>query len=142
MTTAQEVRRRSLSSLMGVGLAIVFAGSGGAKLAASGAAVALFTDFHLPLWTMYFVGALEIITAVLLVRDTTRSYGAMAVCVLMSGAAVSHLTTGADRWMLLVNMALFTTGLVLAMRDRPSFLKPDWAHDPHRTGVTAPRPSA
>jgi uncharacterized membrane protein YphA (DoxX/SURF4 family) len=123
-------------------LAIVFAGSGGAKLAASAAAVALFTAFHLPLWTLYFVGALEIITAVLLVRDATRSYGAMAVCALMTGAAISHLTSGADRWMLLVNMALFTTGLVLVMRDRPAFLRIDWAHEPHRTGITAPRPSA
>jgi hypothetical protein len=51
----------------------------------------------------------------------------------MAGAVLAHILTAVALPLLLVNFVLFLASVWLVMRDRPSFLRLDWARDSHRS---------
>ena len=75
-------------------LAVVFFGSGLAKVVAAPTLVQTFSGWGLPLWTMYLVGTLEIVGAVGLWLPRVRGLAALGLVGLMLGAIVTHLRVG------------------------------------------------
>jgi len=49
-----------------------------------------FERWGYPAWSMYLVGLVEVIGAVLLVFARTRFYGALVIAVAMVGAVLTH----------------------------------------------------
>jgi uncharacterized membrane protein YphA (DoxX/SURF4 family) len=118
---------------------VVAAGLGATTLAAGALelllfppAVRMFEAFGLPHWSLFAVGAIEVFAGALILIRRWRSYGALAVCCIMTGACLAHLITGVYPAGLLVDAAIFALGFWLVKRERPPFLKPDWRHDPHQ----------
>ena len=80
--------------ILAVLLALVFLGSGLAKLTSQAMPVGMFALFGLPPWFMYLTGALEVVTAVLLLVPRTSGIGAALVVCIMIGATIAHATHG------------------------------------------------
>lgn len=71
-------------------LAAVFIAAGYVKLTGEPGMVANFERWGYPAWSIYLVGAVESIGALLLVFARTRLYGALVVAVTMVGAVLTH----------------------------------------------------
>lgn len=52
--------------------------------------IANFERWGYPAWSMYLVGLVEVLGAVLLVFARTRFYGALVIAVAMAGAVLTH----------------------------------------------------
>ena len=72
-------------------LAVVFVGSGGAKLAGSEMLVQSFERWGYPSWFMYLVGVIELSGAVVLLVPRLAGYAAVLLGATMVGAVVTHL---------------------------------------------------
>lgn len=75
-------------------LALVFLGSGGAKVIGMEAQVEQFTRWGFPLAFMIAVGAAELVFAVLMAHPDTRFGASMGLLLIMAGAVGTHLSVG------------------------------------------------
>lgn len=75
-------------------LFVAFLGASFAKLTTSAMMVQEFASFGYPLWFMYVTGAIELVSAVLVIVPRTSSIGAALLVCVMLGAIFSHLTHG------------------------------------------------
>jgi putative oxidoreductase len=78
-------------------------------------AVEFFTKWGLPLWMMHFIGAAELAGAIGLLVPRTRSAAAFALCLLMIGGLVTHLSHG--EWLFATMPVLYGAGLCLLIKD-------------------------
>ena len=74
-------------------LAVVFLVVGTAKFRSPGWE-ARFTAWGYPAWFRSTVGALEVLGALMLLVPGTRRWGALALAIVMAGAAVTHVAHG------------------------------------------------
>jgi uncharacterized membrane protein YphA (DoxX/SURF4 family) len=74
-----------------IALAAMFLMAGGSKLAGSAAMVQLFNAVALGQWFRYFTGALEVISAALLLIPGMAGFGAAILIPVMLGAIATHL---------------------------------------------------
>jgi hypothetical protein len=121
------------------GLGVVFIAAGALELFLFPPATRMFEAFGLPHWSVLVVGAIQLFSGSLILIRRSRSYGALAVCCIMTGACLAHLTTGVYPAGLLVDAAIFALGFWLVKRELPPFLKPDWRHDPHQHQTRQPK---
>lgn len=99
-----------------VAIAAFFALAAGLKLAAVDFEVQAFAHFGYPLWFMYFIGAVELVGAALLVSRGV-SYGAAVLAVVMVGALGTHIHVGDPvTKMLPAAVLLVLLGLILRAR--------------------------
>lgn len=75
-------------------LALVFLGSGGAKVIGMEAQVDQFVRWGFPLGFMMAVGAAELLFAVLIAHPDTRFAASMGLLLIMAGAVGTHLSQG------------------------------------------------
>ena len=86
--------RSIVAWVLAVLLALVFVGSGLAKLTSQAMPVAMFALFGLPSWFMYLTGLLEVVAAVLVLVARTSGIGAGLIVCIMIGATFEHATHG------------------------------------------------
>lgn len=72
-------------------LAIAFTAAGAQKLLSTEAMVTLFSEIGIGQWFRWLTGALEILTAVLIVIPATATIGAALIVCLMIGAIFAHV---------------------------------------------------
>jgi len=80
--------------IIAVLLALAFLGAGAAKLTSQPMMVAQFALFGLPSWFLYVTGAIEFVSAILLLIPRTTVVGAGLITCVMIGALIAHLTHG------------------------------------------------
>ncbi len=83
-----------VSWIIAVLLALAFLGAGAAKLTSQPMMVAQFALFGLPSWFLYVTGAIEVVSAILLLIPRTTVVGAGLITCVMIGALIAHLTHG------------------------------------------------
>jgi putative oxidoreductase len=88
---SSKVRLITLWILSGL-LALVFLGSGGAKLVGAAAMVEMFDKLGRGQWFRYFTGLLEILGGIGLLIPRFAFYAAGLLAVIMVGAIIAHLT--------------------------------------------------
>lgn len=72
-------------------LALIFLGSGGAKLAGLEFEIEAFTRWGYPLWFMYLAGIIEVAGAVLLLVPRVGALAAAGLAAFMLGAIGTHV---------------------------------------------------
>jgi putative oxidoreductase len=72
-------------------LALIFLGSGGAKLAGLEFEIEAFTRWGFPLWFMYLAGMIEVAGAVLLLVPRLSALAAAGLSAFMLGAIATHV---------------------------------------------------
>jgi uncharacterized membrane protein YphA (DoxX/SURF4 family) len=72
-------------------LALIFLGSGGAKLAGLEFEIEAFTRWGYPLWFMYLAGTIEVAGAVLLLVPRLSALAAAGLAAFMLGALATHV---------------------------------------------------
>lgn len=133
MTEKSKGKTISLWVLSGL-LAALFLMAGGSKLAGAEEHVKGFANYGWPDWLRLVVGAVEVISAVLLLIPRVAFLGGGALMVMMAGATYTHLFRATGE----VGMAVFTiillslAALVVYAR-RPEMLR-DPASRAARTG--------
>jgi uncharacterized membrane protein YphA (DoxX/SURF4 family) len=75
-------------------LALAFFAAGFAKLAGAARMVAQFTTFGYPIWFMYVTGAIEVMSAILILVPRFAAVGAGLIVCVMIGAIVALLSHG------------------------------------------------
>jgi uncharacterized membrane protein YphA (DoxX/SURF4 family) len=83
-----------VSWLIAILLALPFLGSGVAKLTSQPMMLAEFAKLGLPVWFLYVTGAIEVVSAVLLLIPRATLVGAGLIVCVMVGALIAHLTHG------------------------------------------------
>lgn len=113
-------QRISLEDVNGVkmevykyGLAVLFLAAGFGKIAGSEYLTTAFENYGYPLSLMYLVGVCEIAAASGLFTQKTRFLSAGAICVVMFGAAATHLFYG-EIGMFVFTVIVFSISLSLA----------------------------
>jgi uncharacterized membrane protein YphA (DoxX/SURF4 family) len=99
-----------------------FLAQGLGKLTGMEATVAAWENWGYPMWTMYLVGAVELVGAVLLLLRRTAFIAAVVLLAIMPGAIVTHIL--AEEWVLIAVPVI--TALVLgaiAWMQRPARLE-------------------
>ncbi|KQP15408.1 DoxX family protein [Methylobacterium sp. Leaf93] len=94
--TANPVSKTSKSTLLTswvvrLLLAAAFLAAGGAKIAGAPMMVQTFDGIGIGQWFRYLTGAIEVVSAVLLLLPSTRLLAAAALACTMVGAIVTHL---------------------------------------------------
>jgi putative oxidoreductase len=98
-------------------LALIFLGSGGAKLAGLGFEIEAFTRWGYPLWFMYLAGIVEVAGAVLLLVPRLSALAAAGLAAFMLGAIGTHVVH-AEWAMLAVAIAITLLAARLAWAGR------------------------
>lgn len=98
-------------------LALVFALSGGAKLAGMDFEIQAFTRWGYPLWFMYAIGATEVAGAAALLVRRLSALAAAALAALMAGAVGTHMIH-AEWGMSAVAMAILALAVWRAWQGR------------------------
>lgn len=105
------------------GMAVAFIAIGLSKVFGFSPQYEFFTELGLPRVLVPIVGVVEVLVGALCFIRRTQSYGAVAVFMLMSVAALAHVMSGARLYMLFINVYfLFAAGWVVRM-ERPRFLQ-------------------
>jgi putative oxidoreductase len=104
--------RRIVVWILMVLLAVEFALAGASKLSPSSGWARMFVAWGFPAWFRVAVGAIEIACAVALFIPRLRAWACAVLLVVMAGAAVTHLTHGEPRRVIL-NVALSALVAVL-----------------------------
>jgi uncharacterized membrane protein YphA (DoxX/SURF4 family) len=119
--SAETLRARfEINSLVSLGLACAFLGTGSAKVAATDFVIETFQGSTLPAWMVVAIGLLEITAAVMTIIPTTRLLGAALLSSVMMGAIGYHVARG--EWLLMsiplagFALSLLTLGLELSLR--------------------------
>ena len=90
----RQPRRRLITALLWtaqLGAAALFLMAGLAKLTGAAAMVQLFGAIGLGQWFRYVTGAIEVVSAVLLLIPSLALFGALALIPTMLGAIATHL---------------------------------------------------
>ena len=115
-------RSRSANILLWAGqivAAAMFLMAGGSKLAGAAPMVAMFAQIGIGQWFRYLTGAIEVISAVLLLIPSLAFFGAAALASTMVGATFTHLfIIGGNPAVPIVLLAITTA---VAWARRPSF---------------------
>lgn len=117
--------RTILSWIVAVLLALAFLGAGSAKLSSQPMMVANFAAWGFPSWFLYVTGAIEVVSAILILIPRTAPIGTGLLICTMIGALLTHLTHGqaamiAAPLVLLLMLLLF--GWLRGWRRTVSFL--------------------
>ena len=91
--TQTSTKRRAIRGVIWVlqlASAAMFLFSGTLKLSGAPMMVQMFAALGLGQWFRYFTGALEVISAVLLLIPSLARFGALALAVTMVGAILAH----------------------------------------------------
>ena len=92
--TQTSTKRRAIRGVIWVlqlASAAMFLFSGTLKLSGAPMMVQMFAALGLGQWFRYFTGALEVISAVLLLIPSLARFGALALAVTMVGAILTHM---------------------------------------------------
>ena len=92
--TQTSTKRRAIRGviwLLQLASAAMFLFSGTLKLSGAPMMVQMFAALGLGQWFRYFTGALEVISAVLLLIPSLARFGALALAVTMVGAILTHV---------------------------------------------------
>ena len=103
--------------LLQIGAAIMFIMAGAGKLAASEMQVATFQALGAGMWFMYFIGALEVTGALLILTRRFAFTGAMILLAVMFGAIMSHLLWIGGSALLAVSMAVVVLLIAYGRKD-------------------------
>ena len=79
------------TKIISVVLAIVFIGSGGAKLAGLEFEIQAFEKWGYALWFMYFIGTVEVLGGIGLLIRRTSALAAAGLSLMMVGAVATHV---------------------------------------------------
>ncbi len=109
--------------LFTVVMGTVFVASGVAKLIGYSPTYAFFDELGLTHALVPVIGVLEMLVGVLTINRSTHSYGAVGVVVLMGGAALAHVMSGAHLYMLFLNAYFLAAAVWVVRMDRPRFLQ-------------------
>jgi putative oxidoreductase len=99
------IAKRILVWILIVLLAVEFMLAGGSKLSPSSGWAQMFVAWGLPRWFRVAIGATEIACALALFIPRSRRWACAVLLIVMAGAAVTHLTHGEPRRVVL-NVAL------------------------------------
>lgn len=113
-------------------LGLMFVFGGASKLAGAEMQVENFARWGLPDWTRPLVGVTEIAAGALLLVPRSRFYGAVMLVATMVGGALTHLLSGVDPQMIVMNIVLGGIAGVLAWSHRPDFIA---RQQPHNASV-------
>jgi len=106
-------------------LALAFLGAGGMKLSGAEEMAANFATWGLPAWSMYAIGALEVLAAITLLIPRIAPVGAFLLMSTMIGAALTHILTGTPEG-IPPNVVLFlmASGVMYLRREHLAALLP------------------
>lgn len=122
MPMHSQERKDFVLRWLGFTLGALFVASGLTKLVALPTWTQLFEAFHLPSWSVFVVGGVELVSGALVALPRTRPWGAMGLMVVMAGAVLARAFNGvALPWMFL-DAVLFTAALWIVREQRPRFL--------------------
>ena len=99
--------------------AAMFLFAGGLKLAGAPLMVQEFGAIGLGQWFRYFTGAIEVVSAILLLIPAIASYGALALAVTMVGAIVTHLFIIGGSPVVPILLLASTTTIAWTRRNNP-----------------------
>jgi len=112
--------RRIVVWILIVLLAVEFALAGASKLSPSSGWARMFVAWGFPAWFRVAIGATEIGCALALFIPRSRAWACAVLLVVMAGAAVTHLTHGEPRRVVL-NVALSALiALLMGLGQKPS----------------------
>ncbi len=104
-----------LSILLGV----FFLYAGGSKILGDAVQVANFARWGLPDWFRPIVGTVEVVITVLVLVPRWRFFGGLLIAATMAGGALTHVISGVDQTMIIVNLVVLALGLGLAWMHKP-----------------------
>jgi putative oxidoreductase len=114
------IAKRTLVWILIVLLAVEFTLAGASKLRPSSGWARMFVAWGFPAWFRVAIGATEIACALALFIPRSRRWACAVLFVVMAGAAVTHLTHGEPRRVVL-NVALSALiGLLMRLSQNPS----------------------
>jgi uncharacterized membrane protein YphA (DoxX/SURF4 family) len=116
-TFAEERSTKLLWAISGL-LSVVFIATGFPKVGDAQMVLTSFQKWGYPEATHYIIGAVEFVSAILLLVPSTASIAALTLSGVMVGAAVTHAVHG-PFWMIGVNAVLFA-GLIWVSLQRAS----------------------
>lgn len=108
-------------------LAVIFLISGGAKLAGLEMMQQQFQNWGYSVLFMYLVGAFEVVSAVLLLLQSTRFYAAILIMVVMAGAIFTHVRAGELPLAVVPLLILFLAAVIARRTGTPAMASPSSA---------------
>ena len=101
-------------------LAIPLGFSGIQKLGGMQSWIDQFRAFGYPIWFMYVIGVLQVLSAVGLWLPTTRKWAVLVILIIMLGAGLSNVRAGQYTFVM-TNIVLFALAIaILSQSSRPS----------------------
>jgi uncharacterized membrane protein YphA (DoxX/SURF4 family) len=100
-------------------LAAIFFATGVSHLLRMSSQLEFFRRLDLPPQAMIVVGFFELLFAGMLLTPRFRPWGATGVCMLMFGAVLAHIMTGALLGMLFLHATLVYAGIWVFVKTRP-----------------------
>ena len=104
-------------------LSAIFFATGVSHLLRMSSQVEFFERLDLPPAMMLAVGLFELIFAGMLLTERFRPWGATGICMLMFGAVLAHIMTGALLGMLFVHATLIYAGIWVFVKTRPMSMR-------------------
>ena len=101
-------------------LAVEFGLAGVSKFSPSSGWARMFAAWGYPAWFRVAIGALEITAALALFIERSRLWACAALLIVMAGAAVTHLTHGEPRRVILNVVLSALIGLLWRLDEKPS----------------------
>lgn len=102
-------------------IGLIFLGTGGAKIAGAALVVDHLQSWGYQRWSIYAVGAIEMVAAIMILRPKTQILGTSILSLITFGAIVTHLSA-AELHMLPLPLVLFaaTMNWLVRLTHRPS----------------------
>ncbi len=94
MKAPKDSKWNAAMSILAAMMAVAFLIFGGAKLSGSEEMTRTFAGWGYPPWFMRFTGVLEMVGGIMLIFPRARFRGALALCMIMIGAVMTHLVNG------------------------------------------------
>jgi uncharacterized membrane protein YphA (DoxX/SURF4 family) len=91
LTKAQGRATTIIAWTLQIACAVMFLFAGSTKFAGNPDMVAAFNTIGSGQWFRYLTGAIEVVSALLLLVPSTAFYGAIALAVTMIGAVITHM---------------------------------------------------
>jgi putative oxidoreductase len=114
------IAKRIVVWILIVLLAAEFALAGASKLSPSSGWAPMFVAWGFPAWFRLAIGATEIACALALFIPRSRQWACAMLLVIMAGAAVTHLTHGEPRRVVLNVGVSALIGLLMRLGKKPS----------------------
>jgi uncharacterized membrane protein YphA (DoxX/SURF4 family) len=117
MASENKIRRISVW-VFSVLLTVVFLMAGAMKLL--GKAAGMFEHWGYPAWFSYVIGAVEVVSAALLLIPKAASLGGAALVVVMAGAIFTHIRS--NEWNHVPGVILLVLAAIIAYARREQLL--------------------